>query len=580
MLKSNQTVHSIATQRAAKAIRLRWLALLCSALLPTYRVATAQTATDEFGTAVQTLLRAADHPLLRQRNFQRDRAALQDLYAGRDFRPVWLQDDALSRSGVLLLQTLRAADEFGLRLDDYDGTTLFYRGIDLITASSTTVQQRAQLDVGMSVAAARMVRHLHYGRIDPRLAGFQWNKPRAPLDITAALAGLATGNASGDDFAPNLAKIEPPHLHYRLLKQALQRYRLLAVDRELTDLPAFKGPSVKPGAAYNGIPELRRLLVALGDLPADTVTSDTMLDETLVQAVRHFQKRHGLSADGAIGRTTLAALRTPLSARVKQMALTLERWRWLPEFSTPPVLVNIPQFKLFAFRGTEDRAADVEQMDVIVGKTFPSLQTPIFAADLKYIVFRPYWDVTPTIIQEETLPALAADPNYLAKNNLEIVGADYATPLPPSPDNIAQLAAGKLRLRQRPGDDNSLGLVKLMLPNSYNVYLHSTPAQALFKEPRRAFSHGCIRVSDPAGLVEHVLRTTEGANAGWTRARIEAAMHDTGPAGNNKHVFLSKPVPVLIVYGTAMILEAGDVLFFEDIYGHDAKLEKLLRNRL
>ncbi|HYM35615.1 MAG TPA: L,D-transpeptidase family protein [Steroidobacteraceae bacterium] len=525
---------------------------------------------DEFAAEVDTLLTNATHPLLRQHDFTRDRDALVQLYVRKEFRPVWFRDAELTAQGTQLLHALRDADAYGLRSDDYDGSKLSYRTIDFVTHHGSSALRKAELDLALSIAAARFLRHLHFGRVNPRTAGFELSASHAPLDITTTIEALA----DGADLEQTLNHVEPPFLHYRLLKQTLQRYRLLAVDRELTNLPSFASRSIKLGEAYDGIPMLRRLLIALGDLQADATSSDTILDDVLAAGLRHFQQRHGLVVDGALGRSTFAALRIPLSARVQQLALTLERWRWLPEFNAPPIIVNIPQFRLFAFRSTEDRAADILQMDVIVGQTYPTTQTPIFTAEMKYVVFRPYWDVPPSIIAKEMLPAIGANPNYLDKENLELVSAteSNADPVAVSAATLEQLASGKLRLRQRPGEDNALGLVKLMLPNPYDVYLHSTPAQRLFEKPQRAFSHGCIRVSDPVGLVEHVLRNEPGE---WTRDKIEATMRDE--SSNNRHVFLTKPIPVLIVYGTAMALENGDVQFFEDIYGHDAKLMKLLR---
>ena len=530
----------------------------------------------EFAASINAQLAAGKLALLRDGDFARDREAIQQLYDRRRHQPVWFQNGELTGQGALLLRTLRRADDHGLRPDDYDGTPLLQRVIGLITDPSAPVEERAELDLGMTVAAARMLRHLHSGRVDPRAAGFDLNQPRAPLDVAAALERLATS----DDFSRALASVEPSFLHYHLLKLALHRYRVLALERGLTDLPALKGRSVRPGEAYDGIPALRRLLIAVDDLPMGTITSDAVLDETLAAGLTRFQRRHGLAPDGILGRRSLAALRVPLSVRAQQLALTLERWRWFPEFSSPPIIVNIPQFRLFAFRSTQDRAADILQMDVIVGNTYPATQTPAFAAEMKYVVFRPYWEVPSSILEKEMLPELRANLGYLDENNLEIVSnsdAD-AAPTAPSLEAIDQLAAGTLRLRQRPGDDNSLGLVKLMLPNPYSVYLHSTPARRLFDVPRRAFSHGCIRVSDPVGLVEHVLRDVAGEAAEkWTRERIEAAMNDATPEGQNRHVYLSKPIPVLVVYGTALALESGEVLFFEDLYGHDRKLEELLR---
>jgi murein L,D-transpeptidase YcbB/YkuD len=260
-----------------------------------------------------------------------------------------------------------------------------------------------------------------------------------------------------------------------------------------------------------------------------------------------------------------------LTQRVRQIDLTLERWRWLPPFQTPPILVNIPQFRLFAFRATEDRAPDILQMDVIVGKIYPRMQTPVFESNMTYVVIRPYWDVPRSITVNEMLPKIRANPGYVAAQRLQIVSgqSDSSPAVAPTPENIDALAAGRLRLRQVPGEDTALGLIKFMFPNSYNVYLHSTPAHRLFKESVRAFSHGCIRVSDPLALATDVLNNAPGD---WTREKIAAAMNDD----KTIRVNLTQPINVLILYGTALATEAGPILFFDDIYGYDRKLEREL----
>jgi murein L,D-transpeptidase YcbB/YkuD len=210
-------------------------------------------------------------------------------------------------------------------------------------------------------------------------------------------------------------------------------------------------------------------------------------------------------------------------------------------------------------------------MGVIVGQAFPHTQTPVFFADMKYVVFRPYWDVPLSITRREILPNIQRRHDYLQRNHFELVRGqgDNSPVVAATPENIAQLASGAVRVRQLPGDDNALGEIKFMLPNSYNVYLHSTPAKRLFDESSRAYSHGCIRVSDPTALAEYVLRHAE---TPWDKQRIEAAMNGEP----NQRVYLNKPIPVMIMYGTAMPLESGVVQFFDDIYGHDAKLAKLL----
>jgi murein L,D-transpeptidase YcbB/YkuD len=427
--------------------------------------------------------------------------ALNAVYARRDFSPLWIHDGALAPQALILMQQLRMADQYGLRPQDYmmglDASRLL--GLSPDRTERDPAAGAAELDIALSVAALRFLTHLHFGRVDPQTVGFNLQLPRAPLDLSALLEGLTT-SASMDQL---VASVEPQFAHYRLLKQALARYRLLAA--------------------------------------------------------------------GQASATPSEAATAPFAHRIRQIELTLERWRWLPAFTSPPIIVNIPQFRLFAFNSTQDRKSDILQMDVIVGRAYPNLRTPVFAAQMKYVIFRPYWDVPFSIVEREILPELRAHPDYLRREHMEIVrgSSDSAVPLPSTPENIRALAAGTLRLRQQPGADNALGLIKFMLPNTNNVYLHSTEAPRLFSQSRRALSHGCIRVSDPVALAEYVLR---GAPGTWTREAILAAM--SGPA--TRRVNLTTPIPVMILYATALATEDGAVLFFEDIYGHDRKLEELL----
>jgi len=408
------------------------------------------------------------------------------VYAVRGFAPVWIRDDTLTPQALALVREICSAESYGLRSIEY-----------LDCAGSARAS--ADTDLKITAAAIRFLSDLHFGRVDPRKAGFDFGIARQALDYPQILKDLATTS----DLTSILTSVEPPFEHYRLLKQALARYRSLNVG----------------------------------------------------QAV-----------------ATRAELRNaPFDERIRQIELTLERWRWLPEFNTPPILVNIPQFRLFAFQSTRDLRAEILQMDVIVGRTFPKLQTPVFAADLKYVVFRPYWDIPSSIMKKEMLPELRRSVDFAKKQHLEIVDgqSDEAPVLPFTPGNLDRLETGQLRLRQQPGNDNALGLIKFMLPNSYNVYLHSTPAHHLFARSRRAFSHGCIRVSDPVALAAQVLRN---AGDAWTPEAITAAMNGT----ETFRVNLKTPIRVMIVYATALAQEDGSILFFDDVYGHDRKLEKLL----
>ncbi len=427
-----------------------------------------------------------------------DTKVLNDIYASRAYVPLWIKAGALTPQASAMIGQLRTAETYGLRSVDY--VDCAGAGQALCAGFNTgRVAAGADFDLALTAAAVRFFRHLHFGRVDPRQAGFDLRFERAPLQYGELLAQASVTS----DMRAVIASIEPPFQHYRLLEQALSRYRLLA--------------------SGEAVPTKVELKTA------------------------------------------------PYGKRIRQIELTLERWRWLPAFNSPPIIVNIPQFRLFAFRSTEDRKAEILQMDVIVGKTYPKLRTPVFAADLKYVIFRPYWDVPYSITQKEMLRDIRTKPDFLNREHLQLVDGpgDSSPVVAPTPENLQALAAGKLRLRQQPGADNALGLIKFMMPNPYNVYLHSTPAHRLFSRSQRTFSHGCIRVSDPVALAEYVLRN---AADNWTTESIVAAMN--GP--DNVRVNLRTPIRVLILYGTALATEDGAVMFFNDIYGHDRKLETLL----
>ncbi len=504
-----------------------------------------------------------------------DREALERLYSGEHDRLLWSDGAKPTAQALALLHELRLADERGLDPDDYPGNRLAQQLVDMVDSPNPEAAAWAAFDVGLSYAALRYLSDLHFGRIDPASVGHDLSIDRGEFDLPTAVAQLA--RAANLEAAVDA--VEPQFEHYALLKKQLAIYRALAAEVGLNDLPPLPTRSVKPGEAYAGAAQLAHLLAALGDLPApggppsDGPPQEAMTPD-LVQALKSFQARHGRKPDGALGAHTFAALTRPLTARVLQIELTMERWRWLPaKLTSAPIVVNIPQFRLFAFESTEDAESRMVQMDVIVGKAFAATQTPVFTADMTYLVFRPYWDVPYHIALKEIVPQARADLASLEKHQMEIVRGpdDSAVVMPNTAANVEWVAKGVLRVRQRPGPNNSLGLVKFMLPNPYNVYLHSTPARSLFAKSRRDFSHGCIRVSDPLRLAEYVLRDSPG----WDRDKILAAMDGPEPMT----VPLPNRIRVFIVYGTALARERGDILFFDDIYGHDARLWQALQAR-
>jgi murein L,D-transpeptidase YcbB/YkuD len=492
--------------------------------------------------------------------------ALQSLYGPGDVT-LWSRGGQETSQARALLRELAGAEAYGLESKDYHASDISQLTVASGAASDAAQWQR--FDVLLTAAALRFIADLHFGRVTPESAGLKLQRPRLPFDLAAAVKKLA----AAADVPAEITTVEPPFYHYGLLKSALAQYRKLAAESgEWKPLPPAPA-KLRIGDTYAGATQLRHLLVALGDLPPEQAApaDDPTFDAGLSFGVRNYQARHGLAQDGLIGKATFAALKTPPAQRVRQIDLTLERWRWLRAFDSPPILVNIPEFELYAFRTTEDRRGSILAMEVIVGKTFSGAQTPVFEDEMKYVVLRPYWDVPRSITVREMLPKIRANPRYLAAQRLELVAgpSDSSPVVPPTPENIDALAAGRLRIRQTPGEDNALGLAKFIFPNSYNVYLHSTPAHNLFNEPVRAFSHGCIRVRDPLALATLVLKDAPGD---WTREKIEAAMND----GQTVRINLPKPITVLILYATALATEAGPVLFFDDIYGYDKKLERQL----
>jgi L,D-transpeptidase YcbB len=470
----------------------------------------------------------------------------------------WFRDGQLSASAKTLLAQMQDAEKYGLRARDY--------GADALLARARTGAADPMLDADISRAVARFVTHVHSGRVSPRALGHDLDVPNAAVDTAVAIRALAN---SADPLAV-LADYEPAFHHYDLLRSALQRYRALAAAGEPPPLPASGRASVKPGEPYAGMAALRARLVQLGDLEKSALQiEDDSLDAVTSMALVRFQVRHRLDIDGALGRATLDALNVPLARRVQQIEFAIERSRWLPSrLASPPIIVNIPQFELFSFRTTEDRESDILIMDVVVGKTFPQNNTPVFVSDMKQVVLRPFWDVPRSILLNELLPQIKANPDWVANSGFEIVrgqGDDGAV-VQQSPESVAALEGGALRLRQKPGPRNALGNAKFLFPNRYNVYLHDTPSQGAFAQARRAASHGCVRVIDPPALARHVLRN----NPEWTAERIAAAM----TAETGTRITLAQPIRVFLIYATALALEDGRVLFFEDIYHHDEKLAK------
>jgi L,D-transpeptidase YcbB len=489
------------------------------------------------------------------------RPALQSLYRSSGYVPIWSFEARPTPQALQIVHKLETAEEAGLRALDYDGPSWPERVAHFAAAESP--EQLVQFDLVLSHRAVRYVSDLRYGRVNPRSVGLGLKVAEDEPEVGALVYRLSRSQAIDSD----LAAVEPPFPLYRRSRVALQRYLALAAQEKGGALPKPE-KTVIPIDKYSDVARLAERLKLLGDLPVDSALSPSETAEgELVAALERFQSRHGIEPTGHIDAATVEALNVPLTQRVEQLQLTLERLRWLPhEFPSPPLVVNIPQFRLHADDANFHWAFS---MKVVVGRSWHH-QTPVFAGTLDSVIFRPYWDVPRDIAATEIIPDIEKDPTVIQRNDYEIVDrrADIVTDGAPDEETLALLRSGELRIRQRPGEHNALGTVKFVFPNAYSVYLHGTPSSKLFSRTRRDFSHGCIRVEDPERLAEWVLRE----DPSWTKDRVRAAMD----GDETVRVALKTPIPVLILYSTAVVMEDGEVRFFDDIYGLDRALERAL----
>jgi murein L,D-transpeptidase YcbB/YkuD len=498
-------------------------------------------------------------------------ASLRTLYAASGQRPVWIANGRPTAQAVAAVALLADADARGLRPADYDAAALGSELAALVaTAAPLDAARLARFDLSLSREMLRLVAHLHAGRVDPQALRFELPETHRRSDLDALV--LAASRSS--DPAAAIAVAEPRYAGYVALRATLARYRLLAGDSTLR-LPPFPRTSIRPGETSGIVPALARFLAAVGDFrplsDSGVAAADARYGPELVAAVEAFQRRHSLEADGVIGPATARELRIPLAQRVRQIELTLERWRWLPD--TPPeryAVVNIPGFRLVVFEHDSTASHPALAMSVIVGQAAGKRGTPVFTGTMDEVVIRPFWDVPLSIARKELVPQIRRDPASFASEGFEIVRgtADDAGSYAPTPANLDRVVAGTLRLRQRPGPINALGFLKFVFPNSHNVYLHDTPARDLFARTRRDFSHGCIRIADPLALAELVLRDQDG----WNRETISTAMY----GDSTIHVHVANPVAVYIVYATAVAAADGAASFYPDLYGHDRALERAL----
>jgi murein L,D-transpeptidase YcbB/YkuD len=515
-----------------------------------------------------SLINSGSLPDLEHPAFNSYLQQVNKFYQQGGYAPAWLRDRRPSPQAMAMIGEFKQAQLKGLTPDDYDASRWDARLAKLGSASPPpSDSEQVHFDLALTTCAMRFISDLHVGKINPQHFKFGLEIGRKQYDLAEI---LRTQLLDAPDVAAAIANVEPPYDGYRRAEATLPEYLKLAAQGDVARIPA-PPRSVHPRQRYAEIPQLAARLRQLGDLAAsqDVSADSGIYSGPVVDAVKHFQGRHGLAPDGVLGAGTVSELNKPLAYRLQQLDLALERYRWIPRrFPEPPIVVNIPEFRLRTLRR---QPAEFLSMNVVVGRAYRS-QTPVFADEMRYLIFRPYWNVPTAIQRNELIPKIQRNPNYVAAHQYQIVNGNGAvvTDGAVDADVLRGLRSGAYTIRQRPGPKNALGLVKFIFPNDYNVYLHSTPQPDLFSRARRDFSHGCIRVENPAALAAWVLRN----KPDWSPDRIRATMNgDT----DNIQVNLDKPIPVLILYSTAVVEPDNEVHFFDDIYGYDASLQKALQ---
>ncbi len=455
------------------------------------------------------------------------RTKAADFYKPRGGKPIWVRHGKLTPQALRALNQLARAAEDGLDPADYRVSAA-----DDLEASIASIEGTADAELAITESILRYIRHATSGRVDPATLRRGVRASSHEPDPVMTLASIAIAT----DPASVLASLNPPHPQYLALKQRLAELRAAGqAGAKVAEKLLPTGPVLRQGMADARVPLLR--------LRLGITTSDSdVFDDVLAQAVRQFQKQHGLKVTGAIGEATLAALnkRLPISPE-HRVILNMERWRWVPrDLGSSHVFVNIPGYELEVVQN----GSSVHKARVIVGR--PSTPTPIFSDEMEVVVLNPSWNVPESIIQKEYLPKLSEDPDFLARQGFEVTKQG---------DSIS--------VRQPPGEANALGRIKFMFPNDFHVYLHDTPSRELFGQAKRALSHGCVRVDNPLAFADIVL----GKMAGWTELQLIAS-----EAGEEQPVKMKRRLPVHLAYFTAAITTDGEMKTFEDIYGLDAQL--------
>ena len=485
-------------------------------------------------------------------------------YRGRNYQPAWSRDDDFVQAG-LLIRALEKASDDGLAPDHYH--------LPRLKALMATVEPEkklsdlrhlAELDILLTDAFLTFGCHLSAGCAAPLTMDPAWFIQGRNVDVSSVLEQALEKK----QVREALAGLRPEGAAYARLGNALAAYRELLSKGEWP--PVTEGPTLRKGDRSERVAELKKRLADSGDLEAGAAMEADLFDDELEGAVISYQKRHGLAPDGVAGRETLDVMNVPLSQRLRQIELNMERLRWISGNPEPcSVVINIADFEL----DVREAGESVLSMKVVVGK--PYWDTPVFSARITSLVLNPAWNVPDSIAKKELLSKIRKEPDYISKQNITVLRGwrKDGPKIDPQTVDWATITPKNLlyRFRQEPGLLNPLGSIKFMLPNKFDVYLHDTPARSLFSKPVRTFSHGCIRIEKPIELAAYVLRN----DPGWTREKLLAALK----RGKEQTVRISHPVNTCFIYLTAWVDEKGTLQFRNDIYGRDKLFDEALRRR-
>jgi len=482
-----------------------------------------------------------------------DQSQLQDFYQHHDYRPVWLTHDRPNYHASLLRKALRSADRDGLDPADFHLPAIEQQW------SIASVDSRATLELLLTDAFMRYSRQLRAGRMDPAEIDPDWHIKKEN-NTSAPLAWLTM---DADDFERALGTLAPPQPGYRLLRKALAHYRQIKHEGGWPTLPS--GPAFKLGAYDKRIGLLRIRLMAEGDLKAHAFENLDSYNVQVEEAVKHFQQRHGIEADGIVGPETRETMNIPVERRIEEIKLNMERWRWLPRhLGDRYVMVNTAGYTL----DVVDHDNTALSMRVITGQKDKT--TPVLAARLSAVQLNPYWVVPDKIAAEELLPEQQKNSTYLVDHHYRVFNhwGDDAKELNPAKIRWSRYTKDNFpyKLRQDPGPDNALGQIKFIFQNEFAIYLHDTPFRQLFAQTNRALSHGCVRVEKPMPLALYLL----GDQLQWD----QEAINETIESGATVDLRLTQPVPIYLVYWTAWASDNGQMNFRKDVYERDRLVEE------